>query len=105
MKKRIRRVKSMANKVTKHLKGDIKTFKHEASEDRDLMKELKAHYDSRPDKMKRKRSKIDKMEQTMHEFKEGELHTSSKKGPIVKSRKQALAIALNESRKARKKRK
>jgi hypothetical protein len=32
---------------------------------------------------------------TMHEFKEGELHSGSKTGPIVKSKKQALAIALN----------
>lgn len=28
-------------KVVKHLKGDIKTYKEEAQEDRDLMKDLK----------------------------------------------------------------
>ena len=96
----------MAHKVTKHLKGDIKTFKHEAAEDRDLMKEIQAHYDSRPGKMKVK-SKMgkDKIEETLHEWKEGQLKSGSKKGPVVRSRKQALAIALSKARKARKKRK
>jgi len=37
---------------------------------------------------------------TMHEFKHGELHSGSKKGPIVKNRKQAIAIGLSEERKA-----
>ena len=40
------------------------------------------------------------MEKTMHEFKEGELHSGSKKGPKVTSRKQAIAIGLSEQRKA-----
>jgi hypothetical protein len=35
----------------------------------------------------------------MHEFKHGELHSGSKKGPLVKSRKQAIAIGLSEQRK------
>lgn len=33
----------------------------------------------------------------MHEFKEGELHSGSKDGPIVTDRKQAIAIALSEA--------
>ena len=37
---------------------------------------------------------------TMHEFKEGTLHSGSKTGPIVKSRKQAIAIALSEKKKS-----
>lgn len=37
----------------------------------------------------------------MHEFKEGHLHSGSKTGPIVRSRKQAIAIALSEARKAK----
>jgi hypothetical protein len=37
---------------------------------------------------------------TLHEFKEGSLHSGSKSGPLVKSRKQAIAIALSEARKA-----
>jgi hypothetical protein len=43
-----------------------------------------------------------KIEKVMHEFKHGELHSGSKKGPEVKSRKQAMAIALSEARKAKK---
>lgn len=41
-----------------------------------------------------------KVEKVMHEFKHGELHSGSKKGPPVASRKQAIAIALSEARKA-----
>lgn len=41
-----------------------------------------------------------KVEKVMHEYKEGELHSGSKKGPVVKSRKQAVRIALEEQRKA-----
>jgi len=40
-----------------------------------------------------------KIEKVMHEFKEGKLHSHSKKGPEVKSKKQAVAIALSEARK------
>jgi hypothetical protein len=36
-----------------------------------------------------------KVEKVLHEFKEGDLHSSS--GQTVKSRKQAIAIALSES--------
>jgi hypothetical protein len=32
----------------------------------------------------------------MHEFKHGKLHSGSKKGPVVKSRKQAVAIMMSE---------
>lgn len=46
-----------------------------------------------------------KIEKVMHEFKEGELHSGSKEGPVVKSRDQALAIAMNEAGKSRKARK
>jgi hypothetical protein len=41
-----------------------------------------------------------KVEKVMGEYKRGELHSGSKKGPVVKSRKQAVAIALSEARKA-----
>ena len=43
-----------------------------------------------------------KVQKVMHEFKTGQLHSGSKKGPVVKSRKQAIAIALSEARKAKK---
>jgi hypothetical protein len=39
-----------------------------------------------------------KVETVMHEFKHGKLRSGSKKGPVVTSRKQAIAIALNEKR-------
>lgn len=41
-----------------------------------------------------------KVHKVMHEFKEGELHSGSKHGPKVTSRKQAVAIALSEARKS-----
>jgi hypothetical protein len=41
-----------------------------------------------------------KVEKVMHEWKEGSLHSGSKKGPKVENKKQAVAIALSEARKA-----
>lgn len=46
----------------------------------------------------------DKISMVMHEWKEGELHSGSKHGPVVprtkRGRKRAIAIALSEQRKA-----
>ena len=43
-----------------------------------------------------KKGKMAKVGKVMKEFKTGMLHTGSKKGPVVKSPKQAIAIALSE---------
>lgn len=39
----------------------------------------------------------------MREYKSGKLHSGSKKGPVVKSKKQAVAIALSEARRMNRK--
>ncbi len=39
-----------------------------------------------------------KIKKVMHEMKEGELHSGSKKGPVVTNPKQGIAIALSEAR-------
>lgn len=44
-----------------------------------------------------------KIEKVLKEFKHHKLHMGSKKGPLVTKRKQAIAIALSEQRKANKK--
>lgn len=43
-----------------------------------------------------------KIRKVMKEFKAGKLHSGSKKGPVVKSKKQATAIALSEARRGKK---
>lgn len=52
-----------------------------------------------------KKKKQAKIEKVMHEFKEGELKSGSKKGPKVKKRSQAIAIAISEAKKVGKKKK
>ncbi len=42
-----------------------------------------------------------KIEKVMREYKEGKLHSGSKHGPEVTNRKQAVAIAMSEARKAK----
>jgi len=46
-----------------------------------------------------------KVKTVMDEWKAGTLHSGSKKGPIVRSQKQAVAIALSQSGQSRKRRK
>jgi hypothetical protein len=49
---------------------------------------------------KKQEAKIGKV---MHEYKAGTLNTGSKTGPVVKSRKQAVAIAMSQAGVAKKK--
>ena len=53
-------------------------------------------------KTKKAAAKVGKV---MGEYKSGMLHSGSKKGPAVTSRKQAIAIALSEASKTGKKKK
>ena len=51
----------------------------------------------------KKAAKQAKVGKVMHEYKTGTLHSGSKSGPMVTSRKQAIAIAMSEANKAKKK--
>jgi hypothetical protein len=52
--------------------------------------------------VKKKTKSQKKISKVMREYKAGTLH-SGKGGPVVKSKKQAVAIALSEARRAKKK--
>ena len=49
------------------------------------------------------KKKAEKVAKVMKEYKKGELHSGSKKGPVVTSKKQAVAIALSEAGMSKKK--
>lgn len=51
---------------------------------------------------KKKTARQNKISEVMRKFKAGTLNSGSKKGPKVKSRKQAIAIALSEAAKVSK---
>ena len=78
--------------MLKKAKAPLSMIKHEMEEPTAMEKGGKA-----------KMSKMDKkIGRVMGEFGRGELHSGSKKGPVVKNPKQAIAIALSEGRKAAK---
>ena len=47
----------------------------------------------------KKSSSAKKVAKVMKEYGSGKLHSGSKTGPVVKSQKQAIAIALSEAKK------
>ncbi len=52
--------------------------------------------------MKKESAKQKKIHKVMKEYSEGKLHSGSKKGPVVKSKAQALAIGYSEAKKGKK---
>lgn len=103
--------KKIMPKVVKHLKDDIKTFGKEANDDKALIIDIElSGKKMKKDKESKKHEALEekgekKFEKVMREFKQGKLHSGSKKGPKVKNPKQAVAIAFSEKKRATKKRK
>lgn len=56
-----------------------------------------AHYKPENKRLYSKKAE-EKMDKVYKEFGKGKLHSGSKKGPIVKSLKQASAIAISEAK-------
>lgn len=82
------------NKIIKHLRGDIKMFKNEGQEDKELINKLEKY---KPTHKSGKR--VGKIKKVMEEYQIGKLRSGSKKGPIVTTGRQAIAIALKGARK------
>ena len=66
-------------------------------------KSMKMHHEKKEHKAKKHhkaKKEHSKEEKVMKEFYHNKLHSGSKKGPLVTNKKQGIAIALSEARKA-----
>lgn len=92
-------MKHKKNKLKKLHKADAKVHKakHRLFEKEEKLSKKEEHLHKKAERLEKKpKGKVSKV---MEEFKEGKLHSGSKKGPKVHNPKQALAIALSEARK------
>lgn len=95
-------LKKLKKEVLKHVKEDVRHMEKEEHRDKKLLKKVRKV--SKPSKKKTSKPKESakaksKIQKVMHEFKEGALHSGSKKGPVVSNPKQAIAISLSEAKK------
>lgn len=79
-----------------------KKSEHKKKEEKSVKKTRENKHTKEHERVAPKKGADSKVEKVMHEFKEGKLHSGSKKGPEVTNPKQAIAIALSEQRKAKK---
>lgn len=86
-------------KKMKKMPAMKKKAHHKAEKSAHIIKSLLGKHKPKKVKKHKKMSKgKGKVEKVMHEFKEGKLHSGSKKGPMVSNPKQAIAIGLSEAR-------
>jgi len=95
--KKAKKKKAAPKKIKEHLKEDMQYYKKETAQDKKIIKKMK--------KKKDPKKPCNKIHKVMEEFSEGSLHSGSKKGPKVKNKAQAVAIAFSEQRRASRKRK